>query len=250
MTPMELQTRNPPAAAQKPTCSQCPTRRRCLGAGLDGECLNALNEAVEPSQPLQRGDTLYHAGAPADCCFVVRSGVFKTWVISRDGELHVTGFHYPGDVIGLSGCADGRFRESAVALETGTACRVPLADAARMLALPGGATVLSSLLRLVGQAERQHLDEHTNLSRSRADQRVAGFLTSLALRLGALGRDTRWLPLPMSRTDLANHLGMTLECLSRVLARLSRSGPIRAERHGIRLVDPDGLRALAGHLES
>ncbi len=246
---MIVQTSKAPAR-RAPSCGHCPTRRHCLGAGLEGECLRALEDTVEPSAPLRRGETLYQAGEAADCCFVVRSGVFKTCVQSRDGQHHVSGFHYPGEVIGLSACASGRFLESAVALETSTACRLPVADTSRLLALPGGGGVVSSLLRLVGRAERQHLDEHTNLSRNRADQRIAGFLVNLAGRLNVLGRDSRWLPLPMSRTDLANHLGMTLECLSRVLGRLHRCGTIRAERDGIALLDPERLRSLAGHLES
>lgn len=231
------------------SCAECPTRRRCLAAELDPECLAVLGGYVTTGGPLQRGAELYRAGQPAADCFVVRSGVFKTFVVTRDGQEHVTGFHYPGEILGLSGQDQGTFRDSAVALETSSACRVPLTDLETLLRLPAAVTILTSLLRLFGQAEKRRLAEHTNLSRKGADQRIAGFLLGLGARLQSLGRDPRHLPMPMSRTDLANHLGMTLECLSRVLARFARSGLVEARRTCITLRDPDGLRDLASHVE-
>lgn len=224
-------------------CQECPTRRLCLAAGLEGEALTALSRCVFPGAPVQRGEALYRAGEPASGVYVVRSGSFKTVVLSNDGEEHVTGFHYPGDIIGLSGQAHGTFRDSATALETGTACHLPVEEMPRLWEAGGGA----SFMRLVGAREQLDTQGHTNLSRSAADARVAGFLVSLGARMRRRGRSEAVLPLAMSRTDLANHLGMTLECLSRVLARLASAGLITATRTSISQNDPDRLMDLAGH---
>ncbi len=78
--------------------------------------------------------------------------------------------------------------------------------------------------------------------------RVAGFLIQLAARMRQLGRSDTTLSTPMSRTDLANHLGITLECLSRVLGRFRTVGLIRASRGEIELLRPAELETLACHL--
>ncbi len=194
---------------------------------------------------MQRGDFLYRAGDRADDCFVVRSGAYKTVVVSGDGQVHVTGFYFPGEIMGVSGQASGRYRDSAVALQTSTACRTPLTELPRLWEIGSG----PSLLRMFGDSERLSTEGRTNLSRPAADARVAGYLTGLSRRLKHQGRSPDHLPLPMSRTDLANHLGMTLESLSRVLGRLARSGLIRSDRHAITLVDGKALEAMAGHLD-
>lgn len=225
-------------------CQECPTRRLCLADGLGSDALGALSTCVAASAPMNRGDYLYRAGDVASACFVVRSGAYKTFVLSGDGEEHVTGFHFPGELMALSGQATGLYRDSATALETSTACRVPLDQIPRLWAIGSG----PPLLRLVGQSEQLGAEEHMNLSRPAADARVAGFLVSLGRRMKHQGRSETTLPMPMSRTDLANHLGMTLECLSRVLARFSRAGLITATRTSISQNEPKRLEALAGHL--
>ena len=83
------------------------------------------------------------------------------------------------------------------------------------------------------------------LVQTRADVRIAGFLVQLGERQSKLGWSDRELKTPMSRTDLANYLGMTLECLSRVLAKFGRAGLIEASRTHIELLKPEVLEGIA-----
>ena len=225
-------------------CRQCPTRRYCLGAELEPEALEALSTCVHVSSPLQRGSQLYRAGDAVTDCYVVRSGSFKTSVTSIDGEEHVTGFHFPGDLPGLAGLATGRHVDDATALETSTACRVPLETVPHLWQLGSG----SALLHMIGRGAAVGVEAHANLSRHAADARVAGFLLGLRDRLSKQGRTADYLPLPMSRSDLANHLGMTLESLSRVLSRLRREGTLSVSRRSVTCRDYQRLTALAGHV--
>jgi CRP/FNR family transcriptional regulator, anaerobic regulatory protein len=227
-------------------CQVCPTRQLCLAAGLDRPALERLATCTKPSAPLEKSLCLFRAGDSATGCFIVRSGAFKTFVISAEGEEYVTGFYYPGELLGMAGQATGRHRESASALMTSTACRVHLEDLPTLWEIGSG----PSLLRLMGQAQHLSSDDRINLSQSRADARVAGFLLALSGRMRHQGRDPDRVPTPMSRTDLASFLGMTLECLSRVLSRMSRAGAIRAARHEITLRAPRDLEALAGHIDT
>lgn len=227
-------------------CQECPTRRLCLAAGLDSAALDRLAACMKPSAPIAKGDHLYRAGDPAVGCFVVRSGAFKTFVVNATGEEYVTQFCFPGELLGMAGQASGEHQESATALMTSTACRLRLDDMPTLWSIGSGA----SLVRLLGQAERLGSDDHVNLSQSRADARVAGFLVGLSKRMQHQGRDSSRLPTPMSRTDLANHLGITLECLSRVLARLSKAALISAGRTEITVRSAAGLAAVASHVDA
>ena len=226
-------------------CLSCPTRRLCLAADLEQAAAARLAECLRMIAPLHHGDVLYRAGDAASSCFVVRSGSFKTCVESADGHMHVTGFHFPGDLMGVAGQAEGVHCDTAVALETSTACRLALEEMPTIWQLGSGA----ALLRLVGRSEREAAQHQMNLSRPAADARVAGFLVSLGRRMKRGGRSAISLPLPMSRTDLANHLGMTLECLSRVMNRMSRAGFITATRSQVVQHRPAELEALAAHVD-
>jgi CRP/FNR family transcriptional regulator len=225
-------------------CEFCPTRQLCLGADLDADALHALGDCIRPSAPMRKGDYLFRAGDPVNGCFIVRSGVYKSFAVNTGGEEYVTGFYYPGELLGLSGLADSVQQESAMAIETGTACRVPIDALPQLWSLGTG----RSLLRLLGRNGQQATEARISLSQSKADCRVAQFLLNLAERMQVQGRDPRVLPAPMSRTDLASYLGMTLESLSRVFARLSKAGLISATRTEITLHSPDQLQTLAYHL--
>lgn len=225
-------------------CATCPTRVYCLGAGLDVARLQLLGECMRPSPPLRRGEYLYRAGDRADGCYIVRSGVYKTYTVNSSGEEYVTGFYYPGEMLGLPGLARGSQEESAVAIETGTACRVRPDLLPALWSLGSG----ESLLRLVGEHDRRATAARISLSQSKADCRVARFLLELSQRMSSLGRDPHVLPVPMSRTDLASYLGMTLESLSRVFSRLTRARLISATRTEVTLHAPEQLQTLAYHL--
>ena len=103
-------------------------------------------------------------------------------------------------------------------------------------------------LWLIGERERNDRSLEINLRQSRAEARIAGFFVLLMRRLKRLGYDATSLPLPMSRTDLANHLGLTLECLSRELGKWKKAGVIATEKAVIRLIKPEELSTLACHL--
>ena len=76
--------------------------------------------------------------------------------------------------------------------------------------------------------------------------RFAAFCVLYAKNLTRLGRQEAFLPMPMSRTDLANYLGMTLESLSRVVNQLHRAEVIKAALDRIEIVDAETLHGLAG----
>ncbi len=225
-------------------CALCPTRQLCAARDLNEAALTELGQCISVTQPMNKGDFLYRTGDPAQAWFVVRSGVFKTVTVTPDGEEYVTGFYYPGEILGLDGPADGAHGSTAVAIASSTACALSLMDLPEIWSLGAG----NSLLRLIAEQQRNEALLRINLSQSRADARIAGFLKLLMDRTGRLGFDPKTLPMPMSRTDLANHLGLTLECVSRVLSKWRRAGVIDTDRTTVRILEPAALATAAYHL--
>ena len=225
-------------------CALCPTRGRCVAADLDETALSRLGDCLTTTAPLSRGDHLYRVGDRADNCFLVRSGVFKTTRVTGYGDEYVTGFSFPGELIGLGGQSEGRHPDTATALSSSTACRIRLDDLPRLWKIGTG----PALLRLIGEHEQLNSAIQVNLCQSRAPARIAGFLQLTMSRFSRLGFDPTHLSMPMSRTDLANHLGLTLECLSRVLGSWKRAGVIETSRDQISILKPAEIATTAHHL--
>ncbi len=208
------------------------------------EGLDALTNTIDTTAPLKRGEALYRAGDRASAWYIVRSGVMKTLSVTPDGEEHVTGFHYPGEIIGLEGTASGRHEESAVVLEAATACALTLESLPELWGLGAGPAILS----LIGERDRTLSLLRINMSQSRAEMRIAGYLKLLMDRTARQGFDPTCLAMPMSRTDLANHLGLTLECVSRILSKWRKAGVIDTDRNSMQIKQPDELATAAYHL--
>lgn len=234
----------PAQASTTSVCTLCPTRAVCVAADLNSVALTQLDGCLTTSDPLTRGDILYRAGDRSVHCYLVRSGAFKTTQTTGAGEEYVTGFAFPGELLGLSGLGGANFEETTTALASSTVCRIRLSELPRLWTLGAG----PALIRLIGEHERLRISIQVNLCQSRAPARIAGFLQLMARRFSKLGFDPRHLPLPMSRTDLAAHLGLTLECLSRVLNTWRRAGVIDTSRNLIRILKPAELASGAPHL--
>ena len=245
-TRMSLSARSlePVASVVSVGCAVCPTRNLCAARDLSSPALAELSRSISTTAPMNKGDFLYRAKDIADCWYVVRSGVYKTMTVTADGEEYVTGFYYPGEILGLDGAASGSFNESSIAITSATACTVALSNLPDIWALGAG----QSLLRLLAEHDQNATLLRINLSQSRADARIAGFIKLLMDRTERLGFDPTCLVMPMSRTDLANHLGLTLECVSRVLSKWRKAGVIDTDRGTMKVLKHEELITTAFHL--
>jgi CRP/FNR family transcriptional regulator len=193
---------------------------------------------------MNKGEFLYRTEDTAECWYVVRSGVYKAMTVTADGEEYVTGFYYPGEILGLDGAASGSFNESAIAITSATACAIAQDKLPEIWSLGAG----QSLLRLLAEHDHNATLLRINLSQSGAEARIAGFIKLLMDRTERLGFDPTCLVMPMSRTDLANHLGLTLECVSRVLSKWRKAGVIDTNRGTMKILKHDNLTTTAFHL--
>jgi CRP-like cAMP-binding protein len=201
--------------------------------------------AFSPAPPIQglrligitmtfaRGQEICGQGESAEHVYKVVRGAVRCFRVLADGRRQISDFYLPGDIFGVE--AGVQRRATAEALLDTTlvvARRSTLIDA-------GDGTMARALWRLA-VAELQRSEDHVlTLGRRSATERVASFLADLRERLG--DRDT--LELPMSRQDMADYLGLTIETVSRTLTQLQVMGLI--ELRGPRQVRIRRPRAIA-----
>jgi CRP/FNR family nitrogen fixation transcriptional regulator len=162
----------------------------------------------------------------ADLVHLVAAGAVRTTRLLNDGRRQVGAFYYPGDLIGLETGPIHRFSAEALCEATVMVVR---RSALRAFAGDG------QLDRAIWEATRRELERTQDhvlvLGRKTACEKVAGFLMDLAQR-GAAVPAGRQVSLPMSRQDMADYLGLTIETVSRMLTQLQ----------GASVVEFDGYR--------
>lgn len=223
-------------------CAECAMNHRCMWRDIESRMLEGV--AVVP-ELFRKGEALFHAGEPMRALYMVRSGAVKSCLVSQDGSEQVIGFHGLGELVGLEGFADGRYASSVVALDTTSVCAVGLDD----LRLWGQRTreihALSMQMMACAIRERNGLLGLIGGAKS-AEQRLASFLLQVAEKQRACGYSATVVALPMSRRDIASHLGLTVETICRLFTRMRACGMIEARRNEVTLLDPEALATLAG----
>ena len=188
---------------------------------------------------VQRDHEIYAQGDNAAYCWKVLSGCVRTVKLMEDGRRQVGDFLLAGEHFGFDDLDTCEF--AAEAVSDVTLRRYPrrlvesLADSNAALAHRLRDMTLTHL--------RNAYDRMVMLGRKTAMERVASFLLDLDHRATVPGRTQ--LELPMSRTDVADHLGLTVETVCRLLAHMKREGTIDVLRSGVALRDRLSLRALA-----
>jgi CRP/FNR family transcriptional regulator len=203
--------------------------------------------------PLQRrvlhaGETVYRSGDPFTQLFLLNTGCCKIVNSAADGRAQVVGLQFRGDWLGFDGIANGRYRCDAVALDTGEiwVLRYDQLLAACAAHPPLMALLHGEMSRVISR-DRDSLMALTTLS---ADARVAEFLRLMADALAQRGLRTDQITLRMTRAEIGNYLGMTLESVSRALSRLARQhliGFADGARREISIPDVDALVAFVGN---
>jgi CRP/FNR family transcriptional regulator len=228
----------------KVACKDCTLFQLCLPVGMDAPDLELLDSIIKRRRPLHRGDYLFRMGERFQSIYAVRSGSVKTYTLTEDGREQVTGFHLPGELVGLDALSDEQHPCAARALETASICEIPFDRLeelwARIPALP------RQLLRVMGKEILHDQTLMMLLGKKNAEERLASYLLNLSARFGRRGFSAREYNLSMSRNDIANYLGLAVETVSRVFTRFQEDGVLAVQRKYVLIHDMERLRVLAG----
>ncbi|ODT72544.1 MAG: hypothetical protein ABS75_03580 [Pelagibacterium sp. SCN 63-23] len=198
----------------------------------------AVNEA---GRVVGATTVLFHEGDSADTLYEVVTGVFRATKVFPDGRRQVVAFAYPGDIIGFGHGSAYRFDCDAL-----TPGRVHATGRGEMLqAMRDRPELGERLLSMAADEIATMQDLSILLCRKSAMERIAGFLISLAARTGKEENEQR-VSLPMCRADIADHLGLTIETVSRNMTKLRARGIIDLPDRGSFVIrDLERLRELS-----
>lgn len=171
---------------------------------------------------LGHGETLFHDGDDADFVYEVVDGLMTSYSILADGRRQILGFLFPGDILGLSN--DGFYHNSCCAVGPASVRAIPrsmLMRVSRDRPEIGAKLLECATKQLIGMQNHFVL-----LGRKSAQEKVASFLLVLARRHAGDKEQTVSFRLPMSRSEIADYLGMTIETVSRTLTKLRINGVI------------------------
>ncbi len=186
-----------------------------------------------------QGIEIFGQAEPADYIYQVIEGAVRSHKLLSDGRRQIGAFHLRGDIFGLENSDFHRFTAEAI-VDT-TLCLIKRSSLERVA--KNDAAMLLSLVAMTTD-NLQHVENHLLLlGRKSARERVATFLLEMNGRLTVAGV----IALPMTRRDIADYLGLTLETVSRALAALQQKGYLKTSglhRREIIVLDPAGLAKL------
>ncbi|SEG50424.1 helix-turn-helix domain-containing protein [Bosea lathyri] len=194
--------------------------------------------ALGSTRTFAKGAEIYAEGDRAAFIYKVASGAIRTSKLLSDGRRQIDAFHLPGDIFGIEAGDEHRFSAEAIGEATVIAYRRCSLEILAANDSVVARQVVTAMMRALERAQNHML----LLGRKSAMEKIATFLLDLAGRISENGQ----VDLPMSRIDIADHLGLTIETVSRSLTQLERQGAIEvpAHRRSIVLRDTAALRRL------
>ncbi len=205
--------------------------------------MQQLDKIIGRRRKVARDGILYRMGAPFTNLFAIRLGHFKTYQINRGGGQQVTGFQMAGELLGMDAISTDHHHCDAVALEDSEVCEIPFPRLEELFGhIP---TLLRHFHRMMSQEITREQSVMLLLGNMRAEQRLAAFLINLGSRYEARGYCATSFQLRMSREDIGNYLGLTIESISRLLNKFKKNGLLKVNNREMEILDAVTLKALA-----
>ena len=226
-------------------CQDCSMSALCLAQPLDADSMARLDTIIQRHKPLHKRDLLTAAGTPLKFLYAVRSGSLKSYTLDDNGVEQIIDFHLPGDLVGFDALADGKHRSFSQALETTMLCEIPLQSLDELaIQMPA---LRKQMMKLMSSEIFESKQLLGNLNNRSAQQRLAHFLLTLSKRFSDRGLSGKSFRLTMTRADIGNYLGLSVETISRILSALQADGAIDVQNKLVEITSLEQLRELAGH---
>ena len=184
---------------------------------VNPHALGASIELMGAPMPFARNAEIYGENEPAEYLYKVVSGSVRTYKVLNDGRRQIGAFYLPGDVFGLEVGDEHTFSAEAIVNS-----KVLVIKRSALVSLAGRDNETARKLWTMTADELQRVQAHILLLIKTAQERVAGFLLEMSARV-PLGNE---IDLPMSRQDIADYLGLTIETVSRTLTQLENTAAI------------------------
>lgn len=220
-------------------CESCKIRLMSICGSLD---LKEIGDIEHISRPLCYApkDALMREGEHSETVFNITTGMVRLSRTLPDGQRQIVGFAVPGDFLGLD--LNDHVHFSAEAVTHVSACRFQ--RSAFVEFVDARPRVMKRLQELTAH-ELSHAQDHmVILGRKNADGKLAAFLINLRDRLARIEHVVVNVPLAMTRQDIADYLGLTIETVSRTLSKFAKQKLIVITPDGVHLLNEEKLRIM------
>jgi CRP/FNR family transcriptional regulator len=221
-------------------CTDCPVRQFSVCAAFDKAELRGL-EHLGRHVRFRTCETVFAQEELTTSFYNLLEGVMRLYKLLPDGRRQIVGFGLPGDFLGMGTSARHSF--SADAIGPVVVCRFARASFAHFI--EDKPRLLRRINEFAVRELSQAQDHMVLLGRRSAEEKVASFLIGWRDRLAQLSGPRKTVPLPMSRQDIADYLGLTIETVSRTFTKLERDRVIEILPGRVCLRDPARAEALA-----
>lgn len=219
-----------------------------LFENLSEACLQTLTETAEV-RSFEAGDVLWEAGDPTCCVSFLTDGTLKLVTARRDGREIILDLRHPGDCVGYEALGDAESRRSRTAAVTDT--RLLQFERERLLSvLERHPPVMEVFVRDLVRSRSALVERLRQLCTAGAERRLAMVFDRLADDIGVSRTfendvDGVWIPLSLSRSDLAELINTRIETAIRLMSDWRSADIVQTESDGFAINDPDHLRVLA-----
>ncbi len=207
-------------------CNQCSMQSICVPAGLIPSDVEILDKSSREPHLYNKRSVVFSEGEALNSVFAIKSGSVKCYTIDSNGKQQITSFHMVGDIVGLESLANGNASTYCETLETSMLCEIKLG---KLFAqeLP---KVEGNLMRLMSRRLGNNSKHYLNIVNTSAEQKVVSFLLSISTHMQQHGLSRSEFRLPMTRTDIANYLGLAVETVSRIFTALKEQELIQTKQ--------------------
>lgn len=220
----------------KGRCSTCHIRHLSIFADLStAQIVEDICDFSPTVTTYKAKETVYHQGDAPNNAFTLRKGMVKLIKSLPDGRVQIVRILKKGDLFGFDGFANQNYNQSAIALTNAELCHLPLTGLQKLRQTRPeiDKAMMNRWIRHLHNAENMMLD----LGTKKASERLASFLVNW----GEAEEDSDWKKMELSRKEIGDLLGLTIETVSRFLSQWKKIGVIQERNGSIRIKDKKTL---------
>ncbi|QJC34393.1 fumarate/nitrate reduction transcriptional regulator Fnr [Enterobacteriaceae endosymbiont of Donacia crassipes] len=197
-------------------CKNCLTYKLCMFFKY-----KKYTTIFKQKKLIHKGEILFKTKEKMYFLYTIQSGTIKTYNFTKQGHEQIIRFYFKGDLIGLDSIYNGVYNNFSQALETSTLCKISLLKLNNIIVkIP---SLGQKIINLMSEEIKINSYFISLLSRKKAEIKLATFIYNLSKKLKIIGYSHKDFFLSMTRNDIGNYLGITVETISRILNKFKKS---------------------------
>ncbi|MDF7669796.1 helix-turn-helix domain-containing protein [Orbaceae bacterium ESL0721] len=217
------------------SCELCSLSPICIPLMLN----HTANSIIECKRLYAKDEVLINKGEPFANFYIINSGALKSYEVAQDNSEQINGFYLPGDIVGLDSIYTKKYNKNVKALTNTKVCEIHYSEF--MLLVDKNRKFRDLVFHLLSNDIYNYQKLILFYSQKRAEARLAFFIYSIYSRYEQQGHTSLNIKLSMSRADIANYLGLTIETISRILSKFQEQQILLVTGKYIFIKDLDAL---------